>query len=153
VRITITLDPDTEELIKRAMRERDLSFKEAVNQAIRAGLAPRSCDAPAGFPTYPLGQPLVDATRRCAWQRSSRIRWSRESSPKASNRVPNANSYLLPHAAEWDASEHDFAWPVRALVAANSVAPAPRALEHDAEIVSFDRDFGRFEGVRWRLPE
>jgi uncharacterized protein len=26
------------------------------------------------------------------------------------------------------------------------------ALEHDATVVSFDRDFGRFEGVRWRLP-
>jgi toxin-antitoxin system PIN domain toxin len=26
------------------------------------------------------------------------------------------------------------------------------ALENDASIVSFDRDFGRFEGVRWRLP-
>lgn len=26
------------------------------------------------------------------------------------------------------------------------------ALEHDACVVSFDRDFGRFEGVRWRLP-
>jgi hypothetical protein len=63
VRITITLDPDTEELIKRAMRERDLSFKEAVNQAIRAGLDPRRGDAPVGFPTYPMGQPLVDATK------------------------------------------------------------------------------------------
>lgn len=26
------------------------------------------------------------------------------------------------------------------------------ALEHGAEIVSFDGDFGRFEGVRWRRP-
>lgn len=29
---------------------------------------------------------------------------------------------------------------------------AALALEHDATIVSFDRDFARFEGVRWRLP-
>lgn len=26
------------------------------------------------------------------------------------------------------------------------------ALEHGATVVSFDRDFGRFEGVDWRLP-
>lgn len=26
------------------------------------------------------------------------------------------------------------------------------ALEHDATVISFDRDFGRFAGVRWRLP-
>lgn len=29
---------------------------------------------------------------------------------------------------------------------------AALALEHDATVVSFDRDFGRFEGLRWRLP-
>jgi hypothetical protein len=63
VRTTITLDADTELLVKRAMRERGLSFKEAVNQAIRSGLAPRSGDAPVEFPTYPMGQPLVDVTK------------------------------------------------------------------------------------------
>jgi len=35
----------------------------------------------------------------------------------------------------------------------NDAHLAALALEHDATVVSFDRDFGRFEGVRWRLPE
>lgn len=34
----------------------------------------------------------------------------------------------------------------------NDAHLAALALEHGAEIVSFDRDFARFEGVRWRLP-
>lgn len=40
MRTTITLEPDVAVLVKRAMGERGLSFKEAVNEAIRAGLAP-----------------------------------------------------------------------------------------------------------------
>lgn len=38
MRTTITLDPDVEQLLKSAIRERDITFKEAVNGAIRAGL-------------------------------------------------------------------------------------------------------------------
>lgn len=34
----------------------------------------------------------------------------------------------------------------------NDAHLATLALEHGAEIVSFDRDFGRFEGVRWQSP-
>jgi toxin-antitoxin system PIN domain toxin len=34
----------------------------------------------------------------------------------------------------------------------NDAHLAALAVEHGAEIVSFDRDFGRFEGVRSRLP-
>lgn len=37
MRTTVTLDPDTEQLIRRQMRERGISFKEAVNDAIRNG--------------------------------------------------------------------------------------------------------------------
>ena len=37
VRTTVTLDPDTEASLRRLMRERGLSFKEALNQAIRLG--------------------------------------------------------------------------------------------------------------------
>jgi len=29
---------------------------------------------------------------------------------------------------------------------------AALALEHGAEVVSFDADFGRFEGVSWHRP-
>ena len=34
----------------------------------------------------------------------------------------------------------------------NDAHLAALALEHGAEVVSFDRDFSRFPGLRWRLP-
>jgi hypothetical protein len=37
MRTTVTLDPDTEQLIRRRMRERGQSFKDALNDAIREG--------------------------------------------------------------------------------------------------------------------
>ena len=37
-RKTITLDPDVERMLKSVIRERGVTFKEAVNDAIRAGL-------------------------------------------------------------------------------------------------------------------
>lgn len=40
MRTTVTLDPDTEGMIRRLMQERGVSFKDALNEAIRAGLAP-----------------------------------------------------------------------------------------------------------------
>lgn len=38
MRTTVTLDPDVEQLLRDAMQHRRLSFKEALNQAIRSGL-------------------------------------------------------------------------------------------------------------------
>jgi hypothetical protein len=38
VRTTITLEPDVQALIRAAMKERGVSFKEALNSAVRAGL-------------------------------------------------------------------------------------------------------------------
>ena len=38
MRTTVTLDPDAERLLRSAMRERNLSFKAALNDAIRRGL-------------------------------------------------------------------------------------------------------------------
>lgn len=41
--------------------------------------------------------------------------------------------------------------------AAGDLAPdaylAALALEHDCELISLDRDFARFDGLRWRRPE
>jgi hypothetical protein len=54
VRTTVTLDPDTAALVKRLMRERGLSFKEAVNHAIRAGLAPEA-RGKRRTPTFRMG--------------------------------------------------------------------------------------------------
>jgi hypothetical protein len=38
VRTTVTLDPDVEKMLQNAIRERGVSFKQALNEAIRAGL-------------------------------------------------------------------------------------------------------------------
>ncbi len=59
MRTTITLDSDVDVLVKRLMRERRLSFKEAVNFAIRSGLAPKNDDAAFATPTFDLGKPHV----------------------------------------------------------------------------------------------
>ena len=55
MRTTITLEPEAEALVRRVMKERGLSFKEAVNQAIVAGLAPPSAAATFETPTFDLG--------------------------------------------------------------------------------------------------
>jgi hypothetical protein len=38
MRTTVTLDPDVEAKLKATMRERGVSFKAALNDAVRAGL-------------------------------------------------------------------------------------------------------------------
>ena len=59
VRTTITLDPETEALVKKAMKERDLSFKEIVNDAIQRGLAP-TARRRVTLPSFSMGPPLVN---------------------------------------------------------------------------------------------
>ena len=39
MRTTVTLDPDVQSLLRVAMKERELSFKDALNLAVRAGLS------------------------------------------------------------------------------------------------------------------
>jgi hypothetical protein len=45
MRTTVTLDPDVESLLRKAMRERGEPFKQVLNTAIRAGFARRRNDA------------------------------------------------------------------------------------------------------------
>lgn len=61
MRTTVTLDPDVEALVKKAMRERGLTFKQAVNDAIRVGSQAKR--APVSLPTYDMGEPLVELTK------------------------------------------------------------------------------------------
>jgi len=62
MRTTVTLDPDTEALVRKRMRERGVSFKRAINDAIREGLA-SSPRPPFRQETANMGIPLVDLTK------------------------------------------------------------------------------------------
>jgi hypothetical protein len=69
MRTTVTLEPDVEALIRRAMRERGLTFKQAVNLAIREGLTAGIERRPFRTPTYPMGSAsgvLLDKALRLA---------------------------------------------------------------------------------------
>jgi hypothetical protein len=57
MRTTVTLDPDTERIIREWMRERGVSFKHALNDAIRAGQASTRQGTARKFKqkTFPLG--------------------------------------------------------------------------------------------------
>jgi hypothetical protein len=61
VRTTVTLDPDTEQIVRRRMRERGMSFKEALNDAIRRGVA--HSPEPFHTETASMGQSAVDLDR------------------------------------------------------------------------------------------
>jgi hypothetical protein len=63
MRTTVTLDPDTRLLIERAMRDRGLSFKDAVNDAIRAGLGHSSGEPRSYTLARDLGPARVDLTK------------------------------------------------------------------------------------------
>ena len=63
MRTTITLESDAEALVRKSMRERRLSFKDAVNQAIVAGLTGPVDRPPYRMKTYDMGKPLVDLTK------------------------------------------------------------------------------------------
>ena len=58
MRTTVTLDPDVERLIRDSMRERGISFKEALNEAARTGLLRDKHRRTRRFvqKTFPLGE-------------------------------------------------------------------------------------------------
>jgi len=67
MRTTLTLDPDVDQLLKRAMRERGSSFRDTVNDAIRSGLRPHKAP-PFRQKTAALGlDPAVN------WDKALRI--------------------------------------------------------------------------------
>ena len=67
IRTTVTLDADTEALLRKRMRERGVSFKEALNDAVRDGLTPRThTRQPFTTPTSDMGLPAVNLDRALA---------------------------------------------------------------------------------------
>jgi hypothetical protein len=56
MRTTVTLDPDVETKLRAVMRERGVSFKAALNDAVRSGLSgPAASARRYRMPTAPLG--------------------------------------------------------------------------------------------------
>ena len=63
-RTTVTLDPDVQALLKRAMREHDLPFKQVLNNAVRDGLRTTRSAPLAAFRqrSFDMGAARVDLT-------------------------------------------------------------------------------------------
>jgi len=68
MRTTVTLDPDVESLLRKEVRRRGGSFKEVLNNAIRAGLHSGMNRRTEDFtpPVFDMGQPRVDLTKASA---------------------------------------------------------------------------------------
>jgi hypothetical protein len=60
MRTTVTLDPDTEQIVRARMAERGVSFKQALNDAIRDGVPVQREPVAPPTRTVPLGVPTVN---------------------------------------------------------------------------------------------
>lgn len=60
MRTTVTLDGDTEQIVRRRMREEGVSFKQALNDAIRRGAQD---SVPFETATASMGRPRLDLDR------------------------------------------------------------------------------------------
>lgn len=58
MRTTVTLDPDAEHLIRERMKDKDVSFKQALNDAIRDSDPGRA--QPYSTPVFDMGIPLLN---------------------------------------------------------------------------------------------
>lgn len=63
MRITVALDADTEQLVRRRMAERKVSFTQALNDAIRDGARGRAPAPAFRTRTARLGPPTVNVDR------------------------------------------------------------------------------------------
>jgi hypothetical protein len=63
MRTTVTLDPDTEQLVRERMEEQGVSFKRALNDAIREGAAHSPPKRGFATRTASLGVPAVGLDR------------------------------------------------------------------------------------------
>jgi hypothetical protein len=62
MRTTVTLDEDTEQIVRARMKAKGISFKRALNDVIREGAAR---DRPSRFetPVFDMGVPQIDLTK------------------------------------------------------------------------------------------
>jgi hypothetical protein len=63
MRTTITLDPETAALVEKAMKERGVSFKQVVNEAITRGLVVSELPAPFRTTTRSMGKARINLDR------------------------------------------------------------------------------------------
>lgn len=68
MRTTVTIDPDVQALLKRAMRKSGEPFKQVLNNALRDALGRAVRESPADQepyrqPTFKMGRALVDLTK------------------------------------------------------------------------------------------
>jgi hypothetical protein len=87
MRTTVTLDPDVERLIRDAMRE--ISFKEALNEAARVGLRGKAQKRTRKFvqKTFRMG-----ATQEFRWDKASAVAGAIDLMPSRFLSVPAVRS-------------------------------------------------------------
>lgn len=65
MRTTVTLEPDVEKQLRKAVRRSGQPFKQILNDALRHGLTPalRRTTAPFEQPVFDMGASLLDLTK------------------------------------------------------------------------------------------